>query len=54
MFLLWFLLAVAVIVGVSVLVGLQLKNSRRHKVEREEMLALKASGAFTHRKSNMP
>lgn len=47
------LVLVLVVVGVSVLVGMNLKPSRRHKASREEMLALKASGAFKHRKSNM-
>jgi hypothetical protein len=42
-----------VIIGISVLVGLNLKNSRKHRASREEMLALKTSGAFEHRKSNM-
>jgi hypothetical protein len=42
------------VIGASVLVGLSLKNSRRHRVRRKEMLALKSSGAFEHRKSNRP
>lgn len=54
MFWVWILLVVAIIIGVSVFVGLRLKNSDKHKVSREEMLALKSSGAFTHRKSNLP
>jgi hypothetical protein len=54
MFWFWILLLVLVVVGASVLVGLRLKDSRRHKVTREEMLALKSSGAFQHRKSNLP
>lgn len=42
------------VIGASILVGLSLKSSRRHRVRREEMLALKSSGAFEHRKSNRP
>ena len=45
---------VLVVVGASVLVGLNLKSSRRHRASRDEMLALKSSGAFDHRKSNQP
>jgi|CXWL01.1.fsa_nt_gi hypothetical protein len=45
------LIAVLIVIGVSVLVGLNLKNSKRHRASREEMLALKTSGAFTDRKS---
>ena len=44
---------VLVVIGASVLVGMNLKPSRKHRASREEMLALKASGAFKHRKSNM-
>ena len=40
-----FLMMGLLIVGVSVFVGLRLKNSRQHKLRREEMLALKTSGA---------
>lgn len=54
MFWVWILGIVLVIIGASVFVGLKLKDSKRHKVTREEMLALKASGAFQHRKSNIP
>lgn len=54
MFWVWILGIVLVIIGASVFIGLKLKNNRRHKVSREEMLALKASGAFQHRKSNLP
>lgn len=51
MFWLWILGLVGVVVGASVLVGLNLKDSRKHRTSREEMLALKSSGAFKHRKS---
>ncbi len=54
MFWVWIVVVVLVIVAVSVFVGLQLRGSRQHKVSREEMLALKSSGAFQHRKSNTP
>jgi len=54
MFWFWILLLVVLVVGASVLVGLRLKDARKHKMTREEMLALKSSGAFEHRKSNMP
>jgi hypothetical protein len=47
------LVMVLAIVGVSVAVGMSLKDSTRHRASREEMLALKTSGAFSHRKSNM-
>lgn len=53
MFWIAILVVVLVIVGVSVLVGMNLKDSGRHKASREEMLALKTSGAFSQRKSNM-
>jgi hypothetical protein len=43
-----------VVIGVSVLIGMSLKNSSRHKVSRDEMLALKSSGAFSFRKENQP
>jgi hypothetical protein len=50
-------LTVVFVIGVSVLIGKVLSrprtpqtNSRRH----EEMMALKASGALKHRKSNRP
>lgn len=46
-------LAVLAIIGVSVLVGLNLKDSREHKASRAEMMALKSSGAFKERKSSM-
>ena len=51
----WIFVVVAVlaIVGASVLVGLNLKDSRKHKTSREEMMALKSSGAFKERKSSM-
>lgn len=53
MFWIWILLAVLLVVGVSVLVG-RLTNQKKHRVSREEMLALKTSGALDHRKSNAP
>lgn len=51
----WIAIAVMVlaIVGVSVLVGRSLKPGAKHKLSREEMMALKTSGALKHRKSNM-
>lgn len=45
---------VLVVIGVSVLVGLNLKPSRRHKLSQKEMMALKTSGALDHRKSGQP
>lgn len=54
MFWFWILVLTLVVVGASVLVGLNLKNSKQHRASREEMLALKSSGAFSHRKSNQP
>lgn len=45
-------IAIAAIIGVSVLVGRNLKSSDKHKLSREEMMALKTSGALKHRKSN--
>lgn len=54
MFWVWILFGFLLVIGASVFVGLRMKNSRKHKVSREEMLALKSSGAFEHRKSNMP
>jgi ABC-type Na+ efflux pump permease subunit len=44
---------VLVVVGVSVIVGLTMKPARKHKLSREEMLALKTSGALDSRKSGM-
>jgi uncharacterized membrane protein len=44
---------VLVVVGVSVIVGLVVKPPRKHKLSREEMLALKTSGALENRKSGM-
>ncbi len=54
MFWVWILLLMLIIIGVSVLVGLNLKSSRKHRASRAEIDALKASGAFPHRKSNQP
>ena len=47
------LVLVLVVIGASVLVAANLKPSRRHRASREEILALKTSGAFKHRKSNL-
>lgn len=49
----WIAAFMLLIVGVSILVGLNLKSSRRHRARREEIIALKTSGAFEQRKSNM-
>jgi hypothetical protein len=47
--------AVLAIVGISVLVGRSLSRPRGESMTRHErMLALKASGALKHRKSNRP
>lgn len=54
MFWIGMLIFMLIVIGASVVVGLNLKNSRRHKVTREEMLALKSSGALPQRKENMP
>lgn len=43
---------VLIIVGVSVLVGSALSRPREPMSKHQRMLALKASGAFKHRKSN--
>jgi hypothetical protein len=52
-FWIWILLVVAVIVGVSVLVGRSLSRPRGEPMSRHDrMMALKASGALKHRKSN--
>lgn len=53
----WFILIMtAVIIGVSVLVGKMLARPRRPRGDpnsrHDEMMALKASGALRHRKSN--
>lgn len=53
----WFILVMtAVIIGVSVLVGKMLARPRRSRGDpnsrHDEMMALKASGALRHRKSN--
>jgi hypothetical protein len=52
MFWFWILVLMLAVISVSVLVGLNLKDSRKHKASRAEMAALKTSGAFEHRKSN--
>lgn len=54
MFWAWMLALMLVIIGVSVLVGMNLKDSRKHRASRAEIAALKTSGAFEHRKSNQP
>ncbi len=48
----WIAVLVLFIVAVSVMVGLHLNNHPKRRARREEVLALKASGAFPHRKSN--
>ncbi len=54
-FWIWILVLVLAIVGLSVAVGAAL-NRRRPRVNprNDKMTALKASGAFPHRKSNRP
>lgn len=52
MFWFWILGLVGLVIGASVFVGLNLKSSRKHRLSREEMLALKSSGAFKYRKSS--
>lgn len=53
MFWVWIVIFVAVIVGLSVLVGRNLSKPAQKPLSREErMTALKASGALRHRKSN--
>lgn len=52
MFWFWVFVLMLIVIGLSVVVGLNLRNSRKHKASREEILALKTSGAFEHRKSN--
>ncbi len=54
MFWVWILVMMLAVIGVSVLVGMNLKSSRKHRASRAEMAALKTSGAFEHRKSNQP
>ncbi|MBL8537890.1 MAG: hypothetical protein JNM59_10850 [Hyphomonadaceae bacterium] len=44
---------VVIVVGVSVLVGMNVKDGRKHRLSRDEMMALKTSGAFKERKSSM-
>lgn len=57
----WFILImVAIVIGASVLVGKMLSrparraNSEEGDRRHEQMMALKASGALRHRKSNRP
>lgn len=54
MFWIWMLVSMLAVIGVSVLVGLNLKSSSKHRVSPDEMAALKTSGAFGQRKSNQP
>lgn len=56
MFWVWIGITVLVIVGLSVLFGKMLSGPRRVRGGRrdEQMMALKASGALRHRKSNRP
>ncbi len=49
----WIVGLILFIIASSVVVGLNLKSSRRHRARREEVIALKTSGAFEQRKSNM-
>lgn len=54
-FWIWILVLVLVIVGASVVVGGALSKRRPRVNPREDKItALKASGAFPHRKSNRP
>jgi uncharacterized membrane-anchored protein YhcB (DUF1043 family) len=54
----WVVIAivVALVIGASVLIGALLNRSRtgRRPSRREQASALKASGAFPHRKENQP
>lgn len=55
MFWFWIAIVVLVIVGLSVLAGRMLSRPRGEPMSRrQQMTALKASGAFKHRKSNRP
>jgi len=54
-FWIWIFLLALAIVGASVLVGVTLGRKRpRVDPRKDRMTALKASGAFPHRKSNRP
>lgn len=54
-FWIWILLMVLVVVGLSVAAGAMLsRRTPRTKPRSDKMMALKASGAFPHRKSNRP
>ncbi len=48
----WIVGLIVFIIAASVVVGLNLKSSRKHRASRNEVLALKTSGAFEQRKSN--
>ena len=54
----WVVIAivVALVIGASVLIGTVLTRSRtgQRPSRREQLSALKASGAFPHRKENQP
>lgn len=54
MFWIWMLATMLAVIGLSVLIGMNLKSSRKQRVSRDEMAALKTSGAFGQRKSNQP
>jgi hypothetical protein len=58
MFWIWIVIAVLIIVGASVWAGKALSPPRAPRAERgsrdEKVMALKASGALRHRKSNRP
>lgn len=57
MFWVWILITVVIIVGLSVLAGMLLSRPRppqQRSRRQQQMMGLKASGAFPHRKSNRP
>jgi hypothetical protein len=57
MFWLWIVIATLVIVAFSVLAGKMLSRPRQPQQRsrrQQQMMGLKASGAFPHRKSNRP
>lgn len=47
------LVATLAVIGLAVFAGFALKDGRKHKLSRDEMMALKTSGAFKERKSGM-
>ena len=54
MFWLVIFFVVLLIVGASIAVGLTVGRGRRSRSQRRQVDMAKASGAFTHRKSNQP